>query len=148
MKLEMTEIGGSALARSILLLAGDAPLPAVFHCAAGKDRTGVLGALVLRLLGVADADIIDDYALSEPAMDALKAWVVANDPEMATMMLQMPAHFMESPGRTMRLFLERFDARHESVETFLAGSGVESATISRLRDVLLVMGEQRERRAS
>ena len=75
---EMTEIGGSALARSISLLAGDAPLPAVFHCAAGKDRTGVLGALVLRLLGVADADIGDDYALSEPAMDALKAWVVAN----------------------------------------------------------------------
>ena len=61
---EMTEIGGSALARSISLLAGDAPLPAVFHCAAGKDRTGVLGALVLRLLGVADADIVDDYALA------------------------------------------------------------------------------------
>ena len=45
--------------------------------------------------------------------------------------------------------LERsFNFRDESVETFLAGQGVESATISRLRDVLLVMGEQRERRAS
>ena len=146
--LEMTEIGGRALARSISLLAGDAPLPAVFHCAAGKDRTGVLGALVLRLLGVADADIVMDYALSERAMDAMKAWMVANDPEMATMMLQMPAHFMESPARTMRLFLERFDARHDSVESFLAGQGVGSATIGRLRDALLVEGEQQERRAS
>ena len=135
--LEMTEVGGRALARAIALLSGDAPLPAVFHCAAGKDRTGVLGALVLRLLGVADSDIVIDYALTDGAMDAMKAWVVANDPETAAMMLQMPAHFLQSPARTMRLFLERFDARHGSVEAFLAGQGVGAATIERFRAEML-----------
>ena len=42
--------------------------PLVFHCFAGKDRTGILTALVLGLLGVPDADIAEDYALSQAAM--------------------------------------------------------------------------------
>ena len=42
--------------------------PLVFHCFAGKDRTGILTALVLGLLGVADDDIAADYALSQVAM--------------------------------------------------------------------------------
>ena len=109
--LEMTEVGGWALARAVALLAFDAPLPAVFHCMAGKDRTGVLAALVLRVLGVADSDIVLDYALSDGPMEAMKSWVAATDPASAAMMLQMPAHFWRSPARSMRVFLERFDAR-------------------------------------
>jgi protein-tyrosine phosphatase len=38
--------------------------PVLFHCAAGKDRTGVLAALVLRMLGVVDEEIVADYLLS------------------------------------------------------------------------------------
>lgn len=36
----------------------------VFHCSAGKDRTGILAALMQRLLGVSDADIVADYLLT------------------------------------------------------------------------------------
>ena len=36
----------------------------MFHCSAGKDRTGVLAAVVLGCLGVPDEVIVDDYALS------------------------------------------------------------------------------------
>jgi protein-tyrosine phosphatase len=56
--------GRSSIARSISLLAADGSLPAVFHCSAGKDRTGVLAAVVLGGLGVPDEVIVDDYALS------------------------------------------------------------------------------------
>ena len=38
--------------------------PLVFHCNAGKDRTGSLAAVVLGVLGVMDEDIIEDYALT------------------------------------------------------------------------------------
>ncbi len=38
--------------------------PALFHCTAGKDRTGFVGAVLLRLLGVAEATVVDDYALT------------------------------------------------------------------------------------
>ena len=41
-----------------------APGPVVFHCHAGKDRTGLLAALLLRLAGVPIEDIADDYAIS------------------------------------------------------------------------------------
>jgi protein-tyrosine phosphatase len=56
--------GRSSIARAISLLASDGSLPAVFHCSAGKDRTGVLAAVVLGGLGVPDEVIVDDYALS------------------------------------------------------------------------------------
>jgi protein-tyrosine phosphatase len=56
--------GRSSIARAIRLLAADGSLPAVFHCSAGKDRTGVLAAIVLGGLGVPDDVIVDDYALS------------------------------------------------------------------------------------
>lgn len=56
--------GRPSIARAITLLATEGSLPAVFHCSAGKDRTGVLAAVVLGGLGVPDEVIVDDYALS------------------------------------------------------------------------------------
>ncbi|KAJ7072922.1 protein-tyrosine phosphatase-like protein [Mycena amicta] len=49
----------------------------LFHCTAGKDRTGIVAALILMLLGVNDDDIAQDYALTtlglEPARTILQA---------------------------------------------------------------------------
>jgi protein-tyrosine phosphatase len=52
------------------LLAGNAPL--VFHCSAGKDRTGIAAALLLTALGVPRATVIDDYLLTNTYLDAGK----------------------------------------------------------------------------
>jgi protein-tyrosine phosphatase len=53
-----------SFARFVRLLAMPETLPAIFHCAAGRDRTGVAAALVLSLLGVEDEIIAEDYARS------------------------------------------------------------------------------------
>lgn len=53
---------------------GASDQPLVFHCTAGKDRTGVISALVLAAVGVSDDIIAQDYALSHDAMAALIAW--------------------------------------------------------------------------
>jgi len=66
---------GAVLAGMIKLLASADTLPAVFHCEAGCDRTGVLAAAVLSLLGVPDDAIAEDYALTAPAMPAIHARV-------------------------------------------------------------------------
>src|SRR5262249_40502205 len=58
------------IARVVTLLA-DAEAPAVFHCAAGKDRTGVVSAIVLGLLGVPDEVIVADYAATRESLDAI-----------------------------------------------------------------------------
>jgi protein tyrosine/serine phosphatase len=38
--------------------------PALVHCMAGKDRTGIICAVVLKLLGVSDDDVVEDYLLT------------------------------------------------------------------------------------
>ncbi len=60
----MVAEGGPVLTAAIRVLASTEALPAVMHCSAGKDRTGVLSALVLAFLGVPDETIVEDYALS------------------------------------------------------------------------------------
>jgi protein-tyrosine phosphatase len=69
--LAMLDEKGEVLARMIRLLSDPGALPAVFHCEAGCDRTGVLAAAVLSLLGVRDEEIAEDYALTAPAMPAI-----------------------------------------------------------------------------
>lgn len=54
--------------------------PVLFHCAAGKDRTGVVAALVLGTLGVADQDVVDDYVLSDASVAAILARLVEAEP--------------------------------------------------------------------
>lgn len=65
-----------AIYRRLLLrlIAGKAPL--LFHCAAGKDRTGVAAALILSLLGVNDQQIIEDYMLTQNLIEGrMEAWL-------------------------------------------------------------------------
>ncbi len=62
--LEMLAGGAEPMRMSLEILAAPSSYPVVFHCAAGKDRTGVLAAVVLGLVGVSDDDIVDDADLS------------------------------------------------------------------------------------
>ncbi|WP_131787314.1 tyrosine-protein phosphatase [Protofrankia symbiont of Coriaria ruscifolia] len=58
-----------AVAGALRLLAGPGCLPALFHCAAGKDRTGVLAAVVLDIAGVERDAVIADYVASNERID-------------------------------------------------------------------------------
>jgi len=57
--------------RKMLLRLAEGELPLVFHCAAGKDRTGVAAALVLSLLGVDHEQIVQDYLLTQQEIQHL-----------------------------------------------------------------------------
>lgn len=56
---------GSRLAGAVSTLAGPGALPAVVHCTAGKDRTGIVIALLLSALGVDDGTVAADFAVTE-----------------------------------------------------------------------------------
>ena len=60
-----------AIYRKMLLQLAKGQLPLVFHCAAGKDRTGVAAALLLSLLGVNDKQIVQDYLLTQQEIQRL-----------------------------------------------------------------------------
>ncbi|MDQ1396458.1 MAG: protein-tyrosine phosphatase [Acidimicrobiaceae bacterium] len=136
--LEMLDEGAPTIASAIRILAAPTRLPAVFHCSAGKDRTGVLAAVVLSLIGVGDEDIARDYHLSSSAMAKLVEWVVASHPEHADTMTQQPAAILACPPEAMLEFLDRTRARYGSAVDYARSIGIDDVTIDALRALLLV----------
>jgi protein-tyrosine phosphatase len=125
--------GAPAVAAAIDVLCDPAVYPVVFHCMAGKDRTGILAALVLRVLGVADADIVSD---SQDAMIAMLAWLAEKDPPLAKDLEAGSAAIIAAAPETMELFLADVDRTYGGAEAYLAGIGRPVAG-ERLRDLLL-----------
>jgi protein-tyrosine phosphatase len=81
------------------------------YCAAGKDRTGVVVAAVLGLLGVEAEQVVDDYHRSEAEVARMMEWLRANYPPGS------PEHFIFTQPREVRL------APREQMERFLAAAG-------------------------
>jgi protein-tyrosine phosphatase len=135
---EMLDDGAPALAAALEVLAGPDAYPAVFHCAAGKDRTGVLAAIVLGLLGVDEDTIATDYGLSKAAMASLVDWVRANRPESLDAMTDQPAAFLDAPPRAMLEVLELVRSRFGSMEGYVEAIGVRDDVVAALRAKLLV----------
>jgi len=128
--------GSSSLTRAVQLLAEPGALPAVFHCSAGKDRTGVLAALVLGFLGVPREVIVEDYALSAEAMTALLERLKQEYAEsVAEVERYAPAVISVSP-QTMAAFLDSLEADHGSFDDLARSLGVTDA-VAQLRATLL-----------
>lgn len=135
--LRMLVEGANAIAAAFEILASPTHLPAVFHCSAGKDRTGVLAALVLSALGVPDDVVAADYHLSAIAVDQLVAWLKATRPDLNEEMARQPKAFLSSPPEAMLTFLDELRARFGSVEGYLACIGVGDDRVAALRQALL-----------
>ncbi len=135
--LDMFRQGERELVRLLTILGDAATYPAVFHCAAGKDRTGIATAVILGVLGVPDEVIAEDYALSSAAMDRMDAWFRVNRPEMIDRMAQFPPAFRVADPRTMVALLHLVEREHGSMEGYVRSIGVDSAVVARLRDNLL-----------
>jgi protein-tyrosine phosphatase len=131
----MAELAGDRIARVVTLLA-EAEAPAVFHCAAGKDRTGVISAIVLGLLGVPDEVIVADYAATRENLDAIVDRLNALE-GYRTMLAALPPDTMHANPETIVEFLERLRVRFGSVEDYALASGVAAPAIERLRARLI-----------
>jgi protein-tyrosine phosphatase len=134
---EMLDEGATAIAEVFALLADPARRPLAFHCSAGKDRTGVVAALVLGLVGVGDDDIAEDYAHSAEAMAELIDWIRTNRPQAATSMDEQPKAYLSCPADAMHGFLDALRQRHGDVASYLGSIGVPAATIAAVRDAVL-----------
>jgi protein tyrosine/serine phosphatase len=133
---EIAQIGSSYIAQAISIVADADTHPIVVHCLAGKDRTGVVVALVLGLLGVPDETVAEDYALSNLAMAALRqraevAGVVERrSPEISDEV------FSAKPSNIAALFAALRD-EHGSLEDYVISAGMKPAAIESLRAGLL-----------
>lgn len=130
---DLAQTGTAGLAEAVGLIADSANAPVVVHCVAGKDRTGIVCALTLAVLGVDDADIVSDYALSAEASARYSAWLAAT----TSGRVDVPAPFLASPAEAMEIFLAELRAGHGSVEGYLRHAGVTEVQLAALRDHLL-----------
>ena len=136
--IDMLTVGAPALAAALDTLASEERLPAVFHCAAGKDRTGVLAAIVLSLLGVDESIIVADYHRTAASMDALMERLATERPETWTAMTSQPSPYMKTPPEAMTGFLAHVRAEHGSVLGYVRSIGVSADTIEAINRNLLV----------
>ena len=134
---DMLEIGSSRFADAMHVLAQTDSLPAVFHCAAGKDRTGVLAALLLSSLGVDDAHICADYGLTQDAMRRSIAWSKVHRPELAERYATIPKAYLAADPRAMQIILKELAQQHGSVRNYVREIGVADNTVDDLSNLLL-----------
>lgn len=103
--------------------------PSLVHCAAGKDRTGVLVALVLDAVGVRRDAVIADYALSATQVEAMfRRWTAAAGVDMPE---DITPHLPRA--EVIAAVLARLDSEHGGARGWLRANGVDDETLSRLR---------------
>jgi len=114
-----------------LLAIADADGAALVHCAAGKDRTGVVVALALTAVGVRADAVIADYAATAERTDAILERL-RRSPTYAIDVMRRPADSHRPRPETMTAFLEQIDARYSGVVPWLREHGFSAADMDRL----------------
>jgi protein-tyrosine phosphatase len=129
---------GDTIGAAITVLAEGGAFPALVHCSAGKDRTGIVVALILGVLGVPDEVIAADYELSASYLDA--EWTPAIGQLQASTGLgpDLTRPLLSSPAALILDVLARVRAVGGSVDGYLLDHGFRDADLERLRAALLV----------
>jgi protein-tyrosine phosphatase len=136
---EMLEHGREAIAETLGLLSDADRLPLCYFCAAGKDRTGVMSAVLLRLLEVDDDAIVTDYVLSGAEVATLVQRMGDREQWTSERMAGGGApRLLTAPAGVMRRFLARLPKGAELAGQF----GMSDGGLSALREQLLVPAVQ------
>jgi protein-tyrosine phosphatase len=127
----------ASVAQVFSILAADDAFPAVYHCTAGKDRTGIVSALILESLGVSDETIAEDYLLTELSRERSLAWITDNEPEFGALLRQIPPERRIVRPENILALLELIRSEHGSVRNLLHSIGVGDAQLRRIQERLV-----------
>ncbi|MDB5530306.1 MAG: protein tyrosine/serine phosphatase [Devosia sp.] len=121
---------GDRIAQVLGAIAGAPEGMVLFHCTVGKDRTGIVAALLLLLADVAEDDIITDYALTAtlaaPMLDRLRLAARERAVDMAHLDL-----VLASDATTMQAMLAHLRNQHGGIANYCHASGLGIAEIDR-----------------
>ena len=118
------------VATALLGIANARPGGVLIHCHGGKDRTGTISALLLRLAEVPDELIVADYAESQ-----LRLWPLI-EKQLKEAGGEAKADFWAKPTANpemMQIMLDHLDAKYGGVQGYLQSAGVSEDEIARLR---------------
>lgn len=134
----MLSTGTESLASAIRVLAAPGALPGVFHCAAGKDRTGVLAMLLLGSVGVPHDYITADYALTAAGMERLRAWARVEHADTVDRMNSVPSAFFAALPEAMEMVIADICAEHGDIRGYVRDIGIDGDVIEALTAALVV----------
>jgi protein-tyrosine phosphatase len=125
-------LASASLAAAVRHIAENAGRPIVFHCAAGKDRTGIVAALVLGLLGVAEEVIVADYLASTANMprvvERLMSW-----PRYREHLVAMPDSVYAVEGELILHLLNTVRSQFGSARGWAAERDIPDEVIATMR---------------
>ena len=119
------------LARTLTIMADAEPGTVLFHCAAGKDRTGLISSLLLAIAGVPTVSMAEDYARSTELL---------RDHYLALSPVEERARVLEGlscPREQVHTMVEHLDERYGGIEGYLKSIGLVPSVTSRLRERLI-----------
>ncbi len=117
-----------------VIAAPDGP-PALFHCAAGKDRTGVLAALILDAVGVERDAVVADFALSNERLERIGSRL-RRMPTYANYTGKLSTRQMGADPQTMTDVLATLDAENGGAAGWLLSAGLTQGELDALRVAL------------
>ncbi|KAK7054142.1 protein-tyrosine phosphatase-like protein [Favolaschia claudopus] len=138
---QILDHGGPAFG-TILRHVRDKPtVPFILHCTAGKDRTGVIAAILLKLAGVNNDAIAKDYALTRVGREPARAMIIerlSKEPLFASNN-EAALNMFTCRDTTMTAFLDLMDEKYSGVEGYVKQfAGLSDEDISTIRQNLLV----------
>jgi protein-tyrosine phosphatase len=136
----MVDDCGRALATAVGHVATLAAQPVLVHCSAGKDRTGVVVALVLSLLGVTDEVIAADYHLTSAYLAEEFTHAVEQLQASTGLGQRLNGQALACPPELILATLERMRASHGSIEEYVLAHGLAVERIDELRRSLIEPG--------
>lgn len=132
----LLRFGAPGIKYTLELCADRSRHPIGFYCTAGKDRTGMIAAIILAMLGVPDENIVEDYSLSANVyaeMNDHKAMVGALSQRNLD-----PKTFLGAPPQVMRETLKNIRDTYGSIEGYLDWIGFGPESREKLKAALLL----------
>jgi protein-tyrosine phosphatase len=122
-------------------LADPAQLPTLIHCTAGKDRTGLVVALLLLTLGVPEETVLADYTLSNLFYTRFRADIAADLRQVAPWGVSVDdlQDLFLVKAKTLQSALDYLRQTYGSLENYLCDQAdVSEETIAQLRQIWLI----------
>jgi protein-tyrosine phosphatase len=114
-----------------------APGTVLFHCAAGKDRTGIFAAAVLSALGAHEDAIIADYAKSDPLMPQVLARLSSLEPAAVPGSTELNSVVLTAPAVAMSSMLRTLEREHGGARAVLQHAGLHPSVTLALAERLV-----------
>jgi len=135
---DMVERGSSQLVRAVDTIAEHiVDGPVLVHCVAGKDRTGLIVALIQGALGVTLESVVEEYALSDDPSRHRRLMMIADPKAGDPPVHRSPELLWTAPAEVMALYARRIVHRYGSLTAWASGIGVTEATLDTLRERLI-----------